>query len=92
MTDEQQSRLLEQFINDSPMARSINVQVMTNHKTFKPRHPGSEAHYEDANLLSSILMGAENFCYWLRRNGYTIKKTGKVKQDKHEKYVKQNFN
>ena len=72
MTDTQQNELLEKFINDSPLAKEIKVEVLQHHKSFKPRHAGSEAYYEDANLLSSMLMGAENLMYWLRRNGYTI--------------------
>lgn len=74
MTDKQQSALLETFINDSPIAEHIKVEISVAHKSFKPREEGSPAHYEDANLLSSILMGAENFCYWLRRNGYVIRR------------------
>ena len=72
MTDEQQSKLLEKFINNSPLATEIQVTVTHNTKSFKPRFDGARARYEDANILSSILMGAENFCYWLRKNGYSI--------------------
>ena len=77
MTDKQQSALLEKFINDSPLAEHIKVEVSSHHKGFTPREKGSPAHYEDANLLSSLLMGAENLCYWLRRNGYNITKCHK---------------
>jgi hypothetical protein len=72
MTDKQQDELLEKFINDSPLAKEIKVTVTAHHKSFKPRYKGADAHYEDCNLLSSILMGAENLCYWLRRNNYKI--------------------
>ena len=72
MTDKQQNELLEKFINDSPLATGIQVTVTQHHKSFKPRLPSSVANYEDCNLLSAILMGAENLVYWLRRNGYTI--------------------
>ena len=75
MTDKQQSALLEKFINNSPIAKHIKVEVDVNHKSFKPREKGSPAHYEDANLLASLLMGAECLCYFLRRNGYKIVKT-----------------
>ena len=82
MNDKQQNELLEKFINDSLLATEIKVEVTANRKSFKPRYPESEAHYEDCNLLSAILMGAENLMYWLRRNGYTIatkrKKVAKV--------------
>ncbi len=72
MTDKQQSKILEQFINDSPLAKEIKVDVNYNHKSFKPRYEGAKAYYEDCNMLSNILLGAENFCYWLRRKGYKI--------------------
>jgi len=75
--DDRQSELLEKFINDSPLAQEIKVEVHIGHKSFKPRYEGAKSHYEDANLLSSILMGAENFCYWLRRNNYKIIKDKK---------------
>ncbi len=74
MTANQQDKLLEKFINDSPLAKKIQVTVTAHNKSFKPRYEGATAHYEDANLLSSILMGAENLCYWLRRNNYKITK------------------
>lgn len=74
LTDKTQCKILEKFINDSCLAKHIEVKVNYNHKSFKPRMEGSAAHYEDANLLSAILMGAENFCYWLRRNGYKLNK------------------
>ena len=75
MTDKQQRKILEDFINDSPIATHIQIKIYAHSKSFTPRSPNDgKAHYEDANLLMSILMGAENFCYWLRRNGYKIKK------------------
>ena len=77
MTDNQQNKLLEKFINDSPLATGIQVTVTQHHKTFKPRLPSSVANYEDCNLLSAILMGAENFLWWARRNGYKITKGAK---------------
>ena len=74
MTDKQQNTMLEKFINDSPLAKEIRVIVTQYNKSFKPRYDGAKAYYGDCNMLSSILMGAENFCYWLRRNGYVIKR------------------
>lgn len=72
MTDQEQCKLLERFINNNPLAVSIRVTVGCQHKSFKPRYDGMDAHYDEANMLSSILTGAENFCYWLRRNNYRI--------------------
>ena len=76
--DIKQNEILEKFINDSPVATNIKVSVSSYYKSFKPRNPfDNKAYYEDCNMLSSILMGAENFCYWLRRNGYEIKRKKK---------------
>ena len=77
MTDNQQYVLLEKFINDSPLAKEIKVEVTEHSQRFTPKFKGAEAHYEDAKLLSSILMGAENLLFWLRRNNYTIIKKKK---------------
>jgi hypothetical protein len=92
VNDKQQNELLEKFINDSPLATGIQVTVTQHHKSFKPRLPSSVAHYEDCNLLSAILMGAENLVYWLRRNEYTIttkrKKVAKVDYPKGYKKSK----
>ena len=73
MTDKQMYALLNKFINSSPLARDMEVVVTHNHKSFKPKE-GKEGHYEDANLLASILMGAEILLFWLGRNGYKVTK------------------
>jgi len=75
MTDKQMFKLLEDFINDSPLAENIKVSVSHYNKSFTPRYPDSEAYYNEANLLASILAGAENFLWWARRNNYTIRRT-----------------
>lgn len=81
MTDREQCELLEKFINDSPIAKYIKVEVSLNQTSFKPRDEAhNQAYYEDANLLASILKGAEHFCYWLRRNGYNIKRSKNVER------------
>lgn len=89
MTDKEQNELLEKFINNSSLATAIKVEVTSNRKSFKPRLPGLTANYEECNMLANILLGAENFCYWLRRNNYVItpppkfpKNWGKVKVGK----------
>ena len=72
MTDESACKMLEKFINDHVLATHIEVQVSNHHKSFKPRIEGVGANDEDANLLASILTGAESFMFWLRRRGYEI--------------------
>jgi hypothetical protein len=72
--DEKYLKLLNEFANEHVLATDIEVEISVHHKSFKPRFQGSYAKYEDANLLSSIIVGAENFCYYLQRNGFIIKK------------------
>jgi hypothetical protein len=74
MTDDQQNKLLEKFANDSPLSEYIKVELTEHSQSYKPKYEGAPAHYEDARLLSSILMGAEHLLWWLRRNGYTIRR------------------
>ena len=81
MRDGQQNELLEKFINDSSLATAIKITVTTHHKSFKPKLPGLTANYEECNMLAGILLGAENFCYWLRRNNYELIKTKKLPKD-----------
>jgi hypothetical protein len=67
-------KLLNEFANSHSLAREIMVTISDNHKHFQPRNKDSYAKYEEANLLASIIVGAENFCYFLERNGYRIQK------------------
>jgi hypothetical protein len=67
-------KLINEFANDHTLAEHIEVTITDNHKSFKPRYPVSVAKYEDANLLASLIAGAESFCYFLERNGYKIRK------------------
>ena len=74
MTDKQMHELLEKFANDSPLAEHIKVEITEHSQSYKPRLLNSPAHYEDAKLLSSVLMGAEHLMFWLRRNKYEIRR------------------
>lgn len=67
-------KLLNEFANSHSLSTNIEVNITDNHKSFKPRFEGADARYEEANLLASILTGAENFCYFLQRGGYTIER------------------
>ena len=71
-------KLLNEFANDHVLATHIKVEISTHHKSFQPRAFDSYAKYEDANLLSAIIMGAENFCWYLMRNNYDIVTKDKV--------------
>lgn len=67
-------KILNDFANSHTLASNIKVEIGPYNKSFKPRKAHSFAKYEDANLLSSIICGAENFLYFLERNGYNITK------------------
>jgi len=67
-------KLLNEFANDDVLATDIEVSISEHHKSFTPRIPNSYAKYEDANLLASVITGAERFCYFLCRNNYKIVK------------------
>ena len=77
MTDKQMHELLEKFANDSPLAEHIKVEITEHSQSYKPKYKDAPAHYEDAKLLSSVLMGAEHLMFWLLRNGYKITKCHK---------------
>lgn len=64
--------LLNSFANDLTLARDIKVTVSPYHKSFKPRSANIPARYEDANMIASILTGAEAFLNFLHRNGHII--------------------
>jgi hypothetical protein len=72
--DKKYLKLLNEFANSHVLATDIKVEISEHHKSFKPREVLSYAKYEDANLLASILTGAESFCYYLSREGYGINK------------------
>jgi hypothetical protein len=88
MTDEEQCKMLEKFINDHVLATHIEVQVSNHHKSFKPRIEGEGANYEDANLLASILTGAESFVYWVRRQNGKITLGGAKNEIRQQKKAK----
>lgn len=75
MTDKEQTELLEKFINDNTIAHDIKVTITEHSTDMKPKNPAIGMRYEDTDLLSSILRGAMHFCYWLRRNNYTLSAT-----------------
>lgn len=72
MTDREQSELLEKFINDNTIAHDIKVTITEHSTSMSPKPPATAMRYEDTDLLTDILKGASHFCYWLRRNSYTL--------------------
>jgi hypothetical protein len=81
MTDEQQSKFIEDFANDSSVAigGGIKVSVSTGHTHYEPDECCGGLKIEDANFLHDQISGATSFVYWLRRSGYDIikRKRGK---------------
>ena len=73
MSNPKDIELLNAFANDLTIARDIKVTVSPFHKSFKPRSANIPARYEDANLISSILTGAEALLNYLTRNNYEIR-------------------
>jgi len=74
MTDKKMYELLNKFANEHTLAEYIKVDISEYRQGYKPREENSPAKYEDCKLLSSIVMGAESFLFWLRRKGYEVKK------------------
>ena len=76
-------KVINDFANSSPMATEIKVEISEYVTSMKPRHENSKCYYEHAELLSSLIRGAEHFCYYLQRNGYEIRrKRGSSKSKK----------
>lgn len=69
---EERYKLLTDFANDLTIARDIKVVVSPYHKSFKPRSANIPARYEDANMIASLLTGAESFLNYLHREKYFI--------------------
>jgi hypothetical protein len=64
--------LVNIFADTHSLADQIRVVITEHNVSMTPRYDGSYAKYEDANLLSSIIQGAESFIYFLERNNYKI--------------------
>ena len=77
MEDKKMLKLLNNFANDHVIAEHIEVVIGEYNKSFKPRPGHDGCRYEDANLLASIISGAENLCWYMLRNGYKVVKSVK---------------
>lgn len=76
MTDEKHYKLVEDFANDHSMAIGGGIKVVYTayHTQFIPSTKPSTMKYEDVCFLSEQISGANSFMFWLRRNGYEIRK------------------
>ncbi len=67
MTEKKMYEVLTEFANEHPLAQHIKAEITSHCKSFTPRDKDSPAYYDECNLLSSIVMGAENYLMWQRR-------------------------
>jgi hypothetical protein len=76
MTDEKHYRLVEDFANSHSVAigGGIRVDYSCHHTSYRPQEGRAGMKYEDVNYLKEQIDGASSFLFWLRRNGYDIKK------------------
>ena len=76
MTDKEQCQMLEAFANESSVAQGghIKVTVCEYSTRFQLKDGYGSFKHEDSKFLDEILTGATHFMYWLRREGYVIKK------------------
>lgn len=76
MTDKEQCQMLEDFANESSVAQGGHIKVTVGeHSTrFQPKDGYGSFKHEDSKFLDEILTGATHFMYWLRREGYVIRK------------------
>jgi hypothetical protein len=75
--DDRQYELLEAFANESSVAQGGHIRVTVNQYSthFQPKDGYSWFKHEDSKFLDELLTGANHFMYWLRREGYVIRKT-----------------
>jgi hypothetical protein len=83
MTDDFHYKLVEEFANKHSMAMGggIKVNCTSHHTSFTPDYMANPyaMKYEDVNYLKSQMDGACSFLFFLRREGYEIKKVNKKK-------------
>ena len=79
--DDRQHELLEAFANGQSVTKGGNIKVTVDRFSthLQPKEGYSGFKIEDCIFLNELMMGANNFMYWLRREGYKIIKP-KVKK------------
>ena len=71
--------VLNDFANTHTLAKHVNINIDEGHTSLTAKNETVGPKYEDCNLLVEIMRGAENFVYYLRRNGYVLKRKGRKK-------------
>ena len=69
LTDEEMYKILTDFGNGHTLARDIEVTIRSGYTSLHAKCQEKGFKYEDGQLLSEIIRGAESFMFWLRREG-----------------------
>jgi len=74
MTDAEMCQLIEDFANDTSVAKGGHIQVGINTSSISmtPRTEGKYMRVEDTNYLSELIRGATQFLFWQRRQRENI--------------------
>ena len=78
--DDRQHKLLEDFANGQSVCKGGNIKVTVDRFSthFQPKDGYDGFKCEDSQFISELLTGATHFMYWLRREGYEIKKRNRT--------------
>jgi hypothetical protein len=69
MTDAEMNRILQDFANAHTLARDIRVTITPNSTHLEPREGLDGFKYEDGQMLTELIRGAEQLLMWARREG-----------------------
>ena len=69
MTDAEMNRILQDFANAHTLARDIRVTITPNSTHLEPRDWLDGFKYEDGQMLTELIRGAEQLLMWARREG-----------------------
>ena len=67
MNDTQMYKELQDFANAHTLAKDIKVEITPYSTRFLPRAGCEGMKYEDVQLLSSLIQGAQHYLWWKRR-------------------------
>jgi hypothetical protein len=69
MSDDEMYKLIEDFANNTSVAIGGNIQAYVSHfsSELKPKSGFQGMKYEDTQYLDSLIQGATNFLFWMRR-------------------------
>ncbi len=67
MTDKKMYKLLERFANEHALAVGVKIGIYPHGTSFRAIDKIKGSKYEDINLLSDLIRGAESFLLWARR-------------------------